>query len=346
MGAGIVNMDVPLLPSALRDCFVIEPPYLTYSSYLRKRHGCTVYRVAVDAGFTCPNRKEGRASSGCSYCAVDGSRAPYLDHRGAGVPGCGSPGVGPGSRESLQSQVKKGIGFLSRRYGAEGFILFFQAYSNTNAPVAELARIYDTGLSLAPFLGLNVATRPDCIDEEKARLLASFRERGLEVWVELGLQTANDETLRRIRRGHTSAAFADAIRMLKGNGLKVGAHVIFGLPGEGWPDIMRTVDFAAGLGVDGIKIHNLLIPRGTLLARQHLLGEVTTPAPERHLEYTLAAIERLPAETVIMRITCDALPADIASPRSFWPKADFTARLASEMRARGARQGRLFPAVP
>lgn len=325
---------------------MIEPPYLTYSSYLRKRHGCKVYRVAVDAGFSCPNRKEGRASSGCSYCAVDGSRAPYLDHRGAGVPGCGAQGAGPGSRESLQAQVERGISFLSRRYAAEGFILFFQAYSNTNAPVAELARIYETGLSLAAFRGLNVATRPDCVDEEKARLLASYRERGLEVWVELGLQTANDATLRRIRRGHTSAMFTNAVRMLKDNGLKVGAHVIFGLPGEDWSDIMATVELLAGLAVDGVKIHNLLIPRGTPLARQLLMGEVTTPAPERHLEYTLGAIERLPPDTVIMRITCDALPADVASPRSFWPKADFTARLASEMRARGARQGRLFTAVP
>jgi radical SAM protein (TIGR01212 family) len=325
---------------------VAESPYLSYSSYLRARHGRTVYRVAVDAGFSCPNRRDGRSSSGCSYCHADGSRAPYQNFTGAGVPGCTAPGAGPGTRDSLESQVKRGIDFLSRRYAAEGFILFFQAYSNTNAPVAELARTYEAGLSLAPFVGLNVATRPDCIDGEKAALLASYIDRGLEVWVELGLQTSNDGTLRRIRRGHTSAMFAAALRMLKDKGLKVAAHLIFGLPGEDRSDIMRTAEFVAGLGVDGVKIHNLLIPRGTLLARQHLMGEVTTPAPERHLEYTLAAIERLPADTVIMRITCDALPADVASPRSFWAKPDFTARLAAEMRARGARQGRLFPAVP
>jgi len=325
---------------------VIEPPYLSYSAYLRRRHGCRVYRVAVDAGFSCPNRRDGRASSGCSYCHADGSRAPYLDTRGPGVPGCTDPGAGPGSKESLQSQVRRGIEFLSRRYGAEGFILFFQAYSNTNAPVAQLARIYETGLSLAPFLGLNVATRPDCMDGEKADLLASYLDRGLEVWVELGLQTANDETLRRIRRGHTSAAFASTLRMLKDRGLKVAAHLIFGLPGEGWSDIMGTAEFAASLGVDGVKIHNLLIPRGTLLARQHLMGEVTAPAAARYLEYTLAAIERLPPDAVIMRVTCDALPADTVSPRFFWAKQEFTARLESEMRARGARQGRLFPSVP
>ena len=320
---------------------VSEPPYLTYSHYLRQRYGCVVYRVAVDAGFSCPNRKDGRSSGGCSYCAVDGSRAPYLNVRGAGIPGC-SQAAEPGSRESLASQVQRGISFLSKRYAARSFILFFQAYSNTNAPVAHLARVYDTGLSLAPFLGLNVATRPDCLDEAKARLLASYRERGLDVWVELGLQSANDQTLRRIRRGHTSEDFRRAFDLLKDHGLKVGVHLIFGLPGEGWSEIMATVEFVAGLSPDGVKIHNLLTPRGTLLARELLMGEVTTPGPSRHLDYTLAAIERLPKETVIMRITCDALPSDVVSPRTFWPKAEFTARLAAEMNARGARHGRLF----
>jgi len=323
---------------------VVEPPYLSYSRYLRQRHGCSVYRVAVDAGFSCPNRKDGRSSTGCSYCAVEGSRAPYLDARGACVPGCDARGTTPGSKESLSIQVSRGISFLTKRYSAKAFILFFQPYSNTNAPVAELERIYETGLSLAPFCGLNVATRPDCLDEEKARLLASYRKRGLEVWVELGLQTANDETLRRIRRGHSFRDFVHAMDISKHNGLKVGVHLIFGLPGEDWDDIMRTAELVGALAPDGVKIHNLLIPRGTLLARELLAGEVTTPGPSRYLEYTLAAIERLPEETVIMRITCDALPADVVSPRAFWSKPDFTARLIAEMKARGARQGRLFPA--
>jgi radical SAM protein (TIGR01212 family) len=323
---------------------VVEPPYLTYSRYLRQRHGGTVYRVAVDAGFSCPNRKGGRSSGGCTYCAVEGSRAPYLNVCGAAVPGCRGQGA-PGSRESLASQVQAGIAFLRRRYAPEGFILFFQAYSNTNAPVAELARVYDAGLSLAPFCGLNVATRPDCLDEEKARLLASYRERGLEVWVELGLQTANDATLRLIRRGHTSEDFLRAFRMLKDNGLKVGVHLIFGLPGEDWSDIMRTVEFVARLAPHGVKIHNLLIPKDTLLAREFLMGEVAAPAPQRHLEYTLSAIERLPADTVIMRVTCDALPRDVVSPRTFWSKGDFTSSLIQQMRIRGALQGRLFSAA-
>lgn len=318
-----------------------EPPYFTYSRYLRERHGCTVYRLAVDAGFSCPNRGNARSSGGCSYCALDGSRAPYLVRSGINDPGCkGGSHLADG--ESLASQVRAGMEFLSRRYRARAFILYFQPYSNTNAPVQELRRVYDLGLSLAPFRGLNVATRPDCLDEEKARLLASYRGRGLEVWVELGLQTANDETLRRIGRGHSSRDFARAVRLLKDHGLLVAAHLIFGLPGETFSDIMETVGFVGALPVDGVKIHNLLVPRGTRLSREHMLGEVSAPGPERHLEYTLSAIERLPPKTVIMRITADAPPADVVSPRTFWTKARFTSRLAGEMHARGAHQGRLF----
>ncbi len=325
-----------------RNITVSEPPYLTYSRYLRERHGCTVYRVAVDAGFCCPNRRAGRSSHGCSYCAENGSRAPYLP------PAEDAPCVGldaaatPFDRDGLLRQIDSGIVFLKARYGAEAFILFFQAYSNTNASVERLAEVYDAGLSAADFRGLSIATRPDCLDEDKARLLASYKDRGLEVWVELGLQSANDRTLARVRRGHTANDFRRAAAILKRHGIKVAAHLIFGLPGESFDDMMGTIAFCAACGTDGVKIHNLLIHNGSPLAGELLMGEITAPSAERHLSYTIAAIENLPASTVIMRVTSDAVPSDVAAPRAFWTKGEFTTRLADEMRARGARQGRLF----
>ena len=308
-----------------RGSAMTEPPYLTYSRYLRERHGRTVYRVAVDAGFSCPNREGGRSSRGCTYCAEDGGRAPYL-----------------GSRESLKNQVEGAVSFLRARYGAEAFILFFQAFSNTNADVGMLRQIYDSGLELASFCGLNVATRPDCVDEDKAALLASYRERGLEVWVELGLQSACESTLRRIERGHSRDDFMRAYGLLKAKGLKVAVHLIFGLPGEGLESIMDTIGIVARLDPDGVKIHNLHVPVGTVLAAELAKGELTVPSPRQHLEYVIAALERLPARTVIMRLTCDTPPQKLAAPRDFWPKGKFTARVAAEMKARGARQGRLF----
>jgi radical SAM protein (TIGR01212 family) len=306
---------------------MIEPPYLTYARYLTDRHGCIVYRVAVDAGFSCPNRPEGRSSRGCTYCAEEGGRAPYLS---------------AASRTAVETQVQESIAFLRSRYRAEAFILFFQAFSNTNAPVAKLREIYDHGLSLAPFVGLNVATRPDCLDAEKTDLLASYRSRGLEVWAELGLQTSDDITLRRVARGHTAEDFLRAYQMLKDRGVKVAVHLIFGLPGEDMTEIMRTMEFVARLEPDGVKIHNLHIPDGTVLAEELQKGELTAPTAPRHLEYVIAAIERLPPATVIMRLTCDTPEERLAAPRHFWPKGLFLERLSDAMQARGARQGRLF----
>ena len=308
-----------------------EPPYLTYARYLQGRHGCVVYRVAVDAGFSCPNRPDGRSSRGCTYCAEEGGRAPYLS---------------AASTTAVEAQVGESIAFLRSRYRAEAFILFFQAFSNTNAPVSQLKQIYDHGLSLAPFRGLNVATRPDCLDAEKADLLASYTTRGLEVWAELGLQTSDDLTLRRVARGHTAEDFLRAYRLLKDRGVKVAVHLIFGLPGEGMAEITRTVEFVARLGTDGVKIHNLHIPRGTVLAQELEKGELTAPTAPRHLEYTIAAIERLSPDTVIMRLTCDTPEERLAAPRHFWAKSAFLERLAATMRDRGTHQGRLFTSVP
>lgn len=321
-----------------------ELPYLTYSRYLKERHGCAVYRVAVDAGFSCPNRREGRSGAGCSYCSVDGSRAPSVSRNAPRYPvGCSLDGGAPLDDGALERQVRESISSCRRTHGDCGFILFFQAYSNTNAPVETLRRIYDRGLALAAFRGLNVATRPDCIDEEKADLLASYQRPGLEVWVELGLQSANDATLRRIGRGHTAADFMRAFETLRRRTLKIAVHLIFGLPGEGLPEIMQTMRVLALLRPDGVKIHNLHVPSGSRLAEEYQKGEFVVPSPQRHVEYTIAAIERLPPWTVVMRLTCDTPAEKLAAPRAFWPKERFLSALAREMASRGACQGRLYP---
>jgi radical SAM protein (TIGR01212 family) len=300
-------------------------PWLSYSRYLRERHGCRVYRVAVDAGFGCPNRAGGRSDSGCTYCAAHGSRAPYLGPQDCAV--------------DLERQVTDGVAFLRRRYNAQAFILFFQAYSNTNAPVEALKRIYDDGLALEAFRGLNVATRPDCMDEAKADLLASYMSRGLEVWCELGLQSANDETLRRIRRGHTMEDFRRAHALLRERGVRTAVHLIFGLPGEGLSQIMDTIDEVARLRPDGVKIHNLHIPEETIMAREFMAGEITVPSAPHHLQYVVDALQRLPPETVIMRLQCDTPRKALLAPRGFWAKERFGAAVAEAMRTRGLRQG-------
>jgi hypothetical protein len=307
------------------------------------RHGCNVYRVAVDAGFSCPNRGGGRSGAGCSYCDAEGSRSPSVSRNGPRFAvGCSDGGNTLFDEDSLERQVRQSISFYRRTHGACEFILFFQAYSNTNAPVETLRRVYDAGLAMAVFRGLNVATRPDCLDEEKADLLASYQQRGLEVWVELGLQSANEATLRRIGRGHTAADFERAFDMLRRRRVKIAVHLIFGLPGEGLPEIAQTMRVLAQLRPDGVKIHNLHVPAGTLLASEYQKGEFVAPSPWRHLEYAIAAIERLPPQTVIMRLTCDTPAERLAAPRAFWPKEQFLSALEKEMARRGSRQGKLY----
>jgi len=302
----------------------ITRPYRSYSDYFRERYGQKAYRVAVDAGFSCPNRG-GRDRPGCTYCEVSGARAPYLDQI-----------------EGLSDQVERGLAFLRRRYHASLFVLYFQAYTGTFAPLHKLRRLYDHGLSLHPFRELVVSTRPDCVNSAVARLLASYRSETRDVWVELGLQSAHNRTLDRVRRGHSVEDFDRAFELLKTHGIKVAVHLMFGLPGEGWSEIRKTIDYLARLKPDGVKIHNLHIPYGAPLYAQYLAGGMPVIGPERHLRYTVGAIERLPEHTVIMRLTCDSYRTDRAAPRRFWDKQRFAREVAREMRARSTWQGRLL----
>jgi radical SAM protein (TIGR01212 family) len=332
----------------------METRYRNYSHYLKQRYGKKVYRVAVDAGFSCPNRGVDRSRPGCAYCDEYGSRAPYQEkvwrESCGATDGESAADVGGSNmarrRDFIRRQVERGIGFLRSRYGAEVLLLYFQAFSGTYAPVTVLRAIYSYGLSLGPFRELIVSTRPDCIDEEKADLLAGYMSSQREVWVELGLQSACDETLERISRGHTYSHFVSAFRILKDRGVKVAVHLIFGLPEEGLDAILYTVRQVSALGLDGIKIHNLHIPRDTALLEEYKLGDLIVPSGPRHLDYVLRSLELLPPTTVVMRMTCDTPLERLALPKRFWDKAMFTRELRAEMARRQTYQGRLWqPAV-
>jgi len=315
-------------------------PFLSYATYLKHKYGQAVYRVSVDAGFSCPNRGPDRSAPGCLYCDERGSRAPYLDYTDAAARQS-TAGGSKDWRQDLRSQIDSGRRFLRSRYGADLYILYFQAFSGTYAPVETLRTIYDFALGCAPFRELAVSTRPDCIDAARADLLASYRRDDFDVWVELGLQSGNEESLRRINRGHSVEDFDDAFRICRSQGLKLTVHLIFGLPGEGIDEIRRTIDYVAGLKPEGVKIHNLHIPTGCPLYSEYLSGELSVPCAGRHLEYTIQALERLPRDTVIMRLTCDTPEALLAAPRPFPEKARFLTRLREEMKGRGTWQGRL-----
>ncbi len=300
-------------------------PFYSYSEYLQKKYGTKVYRIAVDGGFSCPNRGCGRAGGGCIYCSQQGSRASYLD-----------------KAKAIEEQIKRGIAFTKRRYKAEEFLLYFQAYSNTFDTTANLKKTYDAALALHPFRELIVATRPDCIDPAKADLLASYIRKDFDVWVELGLQSARDATLVRIHRGHTAAQYKEAFDILHDRGIKVATHLILGLPGESQSDMLASVDFVNALHPEAVKLHDLNITYNTELYDEYLKGEVTAPSRELYMEYLISVIEHLRSDIILMRLTCDTYEADRAAPRRYMAKGNIYAQLQKELAARHTWQGRLY----
>ncbi len=301
--------------------------FRNYSDYLKSKYGGTVYRIGVDGGFSCPNRGTARTNPGCSYCDVFGVRAAWLGEE----------------EKAMEEQIRSSMAAMKKRYGASRYILYFQAYSSTFAPVDKLKAVYDHGLSLGNFVELVVSTRPDCVNERVAALLGSYKKEGFDVWVELGLQSACDATLERINRGHDRACFERAFRLLRGAGVKVAVHLIFGLPGEDGDDILNTVDYLASLKPEGVKFHNLHIPTGSPLYGEYALGELSFPSSRRHVRYVADALERLPEDTVIMRLTTDTPGKRHKIPGVFLNKSAVYTLVREELERRGSRQGAFRP---
>lgn len=300
-----------------------------HADALRLRHGDRVWRLGLDGGFSCPNRRSGRGGGGCSYCAPGAARAIYL----------------PEGESSISAQVEAGLSFLVRRYDARLFFAYFQAYSSTFADPDTLRSRYDEALQVlracAPgaLRGLVVSTRPDCVDESRAELLASYARGGLEVWVELGLQSSHDRTLGRIGRGHDYAAFLRAVEILARHGLRTAAHLILGLPGETRADMLETVSRIAPLGLGGIKFHDLLLPRGSALAAEYLRGELSLMHARRLPALLADCLELLPWDCEVIRLSSDARPAELLAPRGRPDKTVLYLAVEALLASRGSRQG-------
>ncbi len=301
---------------------VADSRFFRYSAYLRDRYGARVYRVPVDAGLGCPHRSSELYPCGCRYCGAGAGRASF---------------VNPAA--SIEDQIEAGISFLSMRYDATEFLLYFQAYSGTHGSVEHLKRLYDAALARADFRELVVSTRPDCIDSSVVALLASYRSPQREVWVELGLQSSREETLRRINRRHGIREFEEAFGLLRDAGLRIAVHVMFGLPGEGLQECLQTVSYLGHFRPDGIKIHNVHVTSDAALAHDFLAGEVSVPSREKHLGYVVEALQLLPADVVVMRLTCDSDSAVRLAPREQIEKQKFYRDVESRLEALGARQG-------
>jgi uncharacterized protein len=296
-------------------------PYRDLNSHLRERFGVRVQKVTLDAGFTCPNRDGRAGGGGCLYCNSRGSGT------GAFVRGQG-----------LRQQLAEGMARLGRRYGAGRFIAYFQSFSNTYAPVAVLRDLYQEALSFPEVVGLSIGTRPDCLSPEILDLLADLARDRL-LWLELGLQSAHDRTLRLINRGHDAACFAQAVRAAADRGLEVVAHVILGLPGEGPADMAATARYLGSLPVQGVKIHLLYVVRGSALEEWCRQGRYHPLEEEEYVRLAADFLELLPPRLVIHRLTGDPHPEELVAPAWCRNKSRVLTGIKEELARRGSRQG-------
>ncbi len=301
-------------------------PYRTFSAYLKERFGTRVYRVPIDAGFDCPNRDGTRAFGGCTFCDERGSGAPTIE-----------------SRLNIQQQLLDGIKRVQRRYGANKFLTYFQAFSNTYGPEGALRTIYDAGLDHPDVVGLCIGTRPDCVPDNVLDLLAEYNQRTF-VWLELGLQSAFNETLDKINRAHTAEEFFAAVQRAKARGLMVATHLIFGLPGETPEQMMSTVKQVAQCGVDAIKIHQLCIYKGTPMEADYRNGTLGTIDEDLYVQLVADSVEMLPPEMIIMRLVAEGSEDEIVAPAWAFEKSRVMDKIDAELNRRGTQQGSKFVA--
>ena len=296
--------------------------YVRFTDHLRQTFACRVHKVCIDAGFTCPNRDGTLAVGGCIYC--------------------NNVSFSPGNRRlSVTEQVERGKRFLRQRYGAQQFIAYFQAYTNTYGDVRLLQRLYDEALACEDIVGLSIGTRPDCVPDAVLDMLADYASRTY-LWLELGLESGHDQTLAWLNRGHTVAAFDDAVRRAQQRHLRVCAHLILGLPGESPAAMLATVRHVAALRIEAVKLHHLHVVRHTVLEKMYHRGEVTLLSLDAYAALVVDCLEICPPEMIIMRLMGDAPRATLVAPSWSLQKQAVLQRIAQELEQRETYQGKLF----
>ena len=278
------------------------------SEWFRQQFGCRVQKLSVDAGFSCPNRDGTLGTTGCSFCAGEAFSPSY----------CRTAG-------SITRQIDEGIRFHQWRYRkAAKYLAYFQAYSNTYAPLELLKERYSEALSHPQISGIVIGTRPDCIDDAKLDYLASLAKK-CYVAVEYGIESCYDETLRRIHRGHDFACSERAIRATAERGLHVGGHLILGLPGESRQQMLAEADILSALPIDSLKLHQLQILRGTELERQWQQDPASLPPPfslDEYIDLVCDFLRRLRPTIAIERLAGEVPPRYQATPDRSWRRPD------------------------
>lgn len=292
----------------------------TYGQFLLKRYGKRIHKVALDAGFTCPNRDGTKGTGGCTFC----NNVSF------------SPATG--SRLDVPGQIAKARAAIAKRTRARQFIAYFQAYTNTYADIAELETLYREALAQPDVIGISVGTRPDCVSPAVLDLLETLRDEGLEVWLELGLQSAFDDTLARVNRGHTLAEYRETALATRARGIPLCTHLIIGLPGENERHYHSTLDTVLEIGVDGLKLHPLHVVKRTILAYQWRRGGYEPLSQVDYIRIAADLIERTPQHIIFHRVTATASKDILLAPEWCSQKWNILNGIEKELRQRGTRQ--------
>ncbi|MEZ4528672.1 MAG: TIGR01212 family radical SAM protein [Desulfobacterales bacterium] len=299
--------------------------YKDFNTWLREIFGQRVQKITVDAGLTCPNRDGTIARGGCIYCNARGSgTGDYIRGR------------------CVCEQIRINAEFVARRYKAKKFLIYFQSFSNTYAPVEKLESLYNEALqAIDGVVGLCIGTRPDCVNKEVLNLLQNYAEKYM-IWLEYGLQSVHDATLALINRGHDFACFQKAAEMTRNRGIRICAHVILGLPGETREQMMQTAGTVARLGIDGIKIHLLYVVKGTKLDEMYQNGLYRPLEQAEYADLVCEFLEYLPPDMVIQRLTGDPHPEELAAPEWSLDKKGNLRMIAETMEKLDSWQGKKY----
>jgi radical SAM protein (TIGR01212 family) len=299
-----------------------------YSNWFRELYGGRMQKVSIDAGFTCPNRDGTVGIEGCTYCNNDAFNPLYCH-----------------STKTVSAQLAIGIDFLKHRYHKPAaYLAYFQAYSNTYAPLEHLKILYNEALGYPGISGLIIGTRPDCIDEEKLEYFKELSQKYF-IAIEYGVESCYDKTLRRINRGHTFRQAVDAIELTSAKGLKTGAHFILGLPGESREEMLKEAKIISGLSLNTVKFHQLMIIRGTMMEKEfrEKPEDFNLFTFEDYVEFFISFLERLNPAIVVERFTGEAPPEFLSEQHWGQKRTDqIVAIIEKRLKELNTWQGRMY----
>lgn len=300
----------------------MDKPYRSLNEYYRALFGRKAAKISLDGGFTCPNRDGTLGTDGCLFCSAGGS-GDFAENASRSIP----------------EQIASGRAQTAAKWPDAVYIAYFQAFTNTYAPVQRLRETYEAALSCPDIAGLSIATRPDCLPPDVLALLEELAGR-TRLWVELGFQTANETTARLIRRGYPNAVFCEAVRALAARNIPVVAHVILGLPGEGMADALHTIDLLNTLPIQGVKLQLLHVLSDSGLAELYHSGAYTPLSKETYISMAAACIARLRPDIVLHRLTGDGSARTLLAPLWSLKKRDVLNSIHKYLRENDIFQGK------